>query len=155
MVHQSLFEVVFRCNRLGVSIDKLEREVADDPHERREVLGVLLWVGVVVAAARLNLDVLREVNDQAQVVQLRLIYRLLAVIDEIRGEENGERKDSHIVVLLLICGAQSLRVQDEHLDRVAIRREAVHRLAPNPNSLYKIKGRVSGQCSHIYTALRR
>ena len=68
MVLKSLFKVVFRCNRLGVGIDELQREVADDPHERWEVLGVLLRVRVVVAATSLDLNILREIDDQAEVV---------------------------------------------------------------------------------------
>ena len=68
MVLKSLFKVVFRCNRLRVCVDELEREVADDPHERWEVLGVLLRVRVIVAATSLDLNILREIDDQAEVV---------------------------------------------------------------------------------------
>ena len=68
---------------------------------------------------------------------------MLAVIDEIRGKKNGEREDSHIVVLLLVRGTKAFCVQDQHLNRVTVRREAVNRLAPNPYSLLKFKGRVS------------
>ena len=51
-----------------ICVHKLQREVAHDPHERREVLGVLLGVRVLVAAAGLDLDVLRQVDHQGQVV---------------------------------------------------------------------------------------
>ena len=52
------------------------------------------------------------------------------------------------MVLLLICGAESFRVKDQHFNRVTIRREAVDWLAPDPNSLLKTKGRVS---THTHT----
>ena len=61
----------------------MEREVADDPHERWEVLRVLLRIGVFIGATSLDLDVLGQVDNQRQVVQFGLINGLLAVIDEV------------------------------------------------------------------------
>ena len=73
-----------------VGVDKLEGEVADDPHERGEVLRVLLGVRVLVTSACFDLDVLSEVDDEAEIVELRLINGLLAVIDEVGSEQDGE-----------------------------------------------------------------
>ena len=68
----------------------MQREVAHDPHERWEVLGILFGVRVIVPATCLNLYIFREIDDEAQVVELGLVDRLLAVIDEVGGEEDGE-----------------------------------------------------------------
>ena len=116
-------------------IDELKSEVAHDPHERGEVLRVLLGVRVVVAASGFNLDVLREVDDEAEIVELGLIDRLLAVIDEVGCEQDGQRENSHIVVLLLVGGAEAFGVEHEHLDGLAVGREAFNRLAPDPYTL--------------------
>lgn len=64
----------------------MEGEVTHDPHQRGEVLGVLIRVGIIVTTTGLNLNVLREVNDEAEIVELGLVDRLLAVIDEVGGE---------------------------------------------------------------------
>ena len=123
-------------------IDELKSEVAHDPHERGEVLRVLLGVRVVVTASGFNLDVLREVDDEAEIVELGLIDRLLAVIDEVGCEQDGQRENSHIVVLLLICGAEPLCIEHEHLNGVTIGCEAINRLTPDPHSLLKQKRRL-------------
>lgn len=64
----------------------MQGEVTHDPHQRREVLGVLIRVSIIVTTTGLNLNVLREVNDEAEIVELGLVDRLLAVIDEVGGE---------------------------------------------------------------------
>lgn len=46
-------------------------------------MGVFLRVSVVVAATGLDLDVLGEVDDQREVVELRFVDGLLAVVDEV------------------------------------------------------------------------
>ena len=85
-----------------VLIDELQSEVSDDPHEGGEVLRVLFRVSIIVTATGLNLDVFGQIDDETQVVELGLVNRLLAVIDEIGSEEDGEGENSHIVVLLLV-----------------------------------------------------
>ena len=85
-----------------VLIDELQSEVSDDPHEGGEVLRVLFRVSIIVTATGLNLDVFSQIDDETQVVELGLVNRLLAVIDEIGSEEDGEGENSHIVVLLLV-----------------------------------------------------
>lgn len=90
---------------LAFRVDQLEREVAHDPHQRWEVLSVLLRIGFLAPTACLDLDVLGQVDNQAEVVELGLINRLLAVINEVGREQDGERENAHIMVLLLIGGA--------------------------------------------------
>ena len=118
-----------------VGVNQLQSKVTDHPQQSREVLGVLLGICVVIASAGFDLDVLGEVDDEGQVIEFGLINGLLAVIYEVGCEQDGERKYSHIVVLLLICRTQAFCVQHKHLDGVAVRSQTLHRLAPDPNTL--------------------
>jgi len=68
LVLKGFLQVVFRCNWLRIGIDELQGEITDDPHQRREVLGVLFGIGVFVAAASFDLNVLGEVDDETEVV---------------------------------------------------------------------------------------
>ena len=136
---EGLLQVVFRGDRFGVCIDELQGEVTNDPHERREILGVLFRIRVFIGPSCLDLDVLCQVDNEREVVQLGLIDGLLAVIDEVGGQKNGQRKDSNIVICFFICGAKSLSIKNKHLNRVPIWCETIHGLTPDPNTLKQEK----------------
>ena len=70
-----------------VGVNQLQSKVTDHPQQSREVLGVLLGICVVIASAGFDLDVLGEVDDKREIVQLRFIDRLLAVVNEVGGKQ--------------------------------------------------------------------
>ena len=65
LVLECFFKILFGGDRLLLFVHQLEGEVADHPHERGEILRVLLGVGIVSASAGFDLDILREVDNQA------------------------------------------------------------------------------------------
>ena len=71
---ERLLEVVLRGDGLALSIDQLEGEVSNDPHERWEVLGILLWINIFLAdAGALDLDMLGQVDHKREVLKGVLI----------------------------------------------------------------------------------
>ena len=135
LVLESFFEVIFWGYRFLFTVDKLEGEIADNPHEWGEVCGILFRICVFVSTARLNLNVLCEVDYQTQVVKLGFVNRLLRVVDEVGGEQNGEREDTNVVILLFVSGTQALGIENQDLDWFTIRGKSFNWVRPNPNSL--------------------
>ena len=70
---ECFFKILFGCDWLLIGVNKLQGEVSDNPHEGREILGILLWVCVLGATPSLDLDILGQVDDEGQVIQLSFI----------------------------------------------------------------------------------
>jgi hypothetical protein len=73
LILQGLLEVVLGCDWLLVRVNQLKGEVTDHPHQRGEILGVLLGVGLIRPSTGLDLNVLSKVDDERQVVELGFI----------------------------------------------------------------------------------
>jgi hypothetical protein len=71
---EGLLEVLFGSNWLALLVNQLKREVSHNPHERREVLRVLLGVDFILAQAlSLKVYVFCEVDDQGEVRESVLV----------------------------------------------------------------------------------
>ena len=103
-----------------IGIDKLKSEIPDNPHQTREVLSILIWISIIIATSGLDLNILSQINDQTQIVQFCFIDGLLAVIYEVRCQQNCERKDAHIVILLFVGGSESFSVEHEDFDGITV-----------------------------------
>lgn len=116
-VLERVFEVVLRCDGLTCFILELEREVAQDPVEGREVaLDELFVVDVGV----FKLDVFRQIQDEVEILDGRLVDRASRVVYEATGEEQSEREDFVVVVAVLVECAESFGVHDNHVDFLVV-----------------------------------
>ncbi len=59
-----------------------------------------------------QLDVLSQAHDHVEIVKLRLINCVLAVVDKVATHENRKGKNSHVVVLVFVGITEPLSVDD-------------------------------------------
>ena len=84
----------------------------------------------------MDADALRELCDQAQLVEGRRVDRLVRVVDEERREEDGEAKDLGVVTLSGGDRLQALRVEEkEVVRRIGRPRFLRVRRPPQPDAL--------------------
>jgi hypothetical protein len=98
LVSERFLEILLTRDRLLFRVNKLQCEVTDYPHETGEVLGVLFGISLLFDAARLNLNVFGQVDNETELLEGVFINTSYAVVYEKTSEKNCQRKNPHIVV---------------------------------------------------------
>ena len=63
---------------------------------------------------------LGQVDNYVKLVETLLIYRVQAVVDQLAWEEHTERHNAQVVILALIYGVKTFRVDNEGGDLLTI-----------------------------------
>ena len=72
-----------RSYGLILGIEKLQSEIANDPHKAREVLAIVIKLCVLIRWSSLDLNILSEVDDKGEVRERCLVDAANAVINEV------------------------------------------------------------------------
>ena len=77
-----------------------------------------------------QLYIFGQISNQVQLVQCSLVYVAHTVIYEATTQQYCQSENSHVMILTLIEGAQSLSVNYEHLYWLSLRCGALYWLSP-------------------------
>jgi len=85
-----------------------------------------------------------QVDHERETREGVLVDASHTIVYEETWQEDGKWENAHIMIAILVKGAQTLSVHDQHLDWIAFRRETLDWLAPDPDSLLDKKIMFSG-----------
>mmetsp|Transcript_5754 Transcript_5754/g.20299 ORF Transcript_5754/g.20299 Transcript_5754/m.20299 type:complete len:306 (-) Transcript_5754:348-1265(-) len=133
---QGAFKVLLRGEGVAVLVHQQEREVTYHPQEVREEVGKLR-AGLRLTAGfsvRLGSDVLRQLDNEREVVERRLVDGSDGVVDEVGRQQQGERKDLRIMVGIGVKRSDAFGIDYEQLYFTAIRQLRHERFVPEPQA---------------------
>ena len=114
LLFEGIFQVLLGTDDIFEFILQLEREVTDNPEEGREVLAHRVRI-LILNLGPLHLKLLRQIDDQREVLQGTLIDRPHGIVDEIGTQKQRQQEYPRVMILVLVEGADALGVDDEHL----------------------------------------
>ena len=115
----------------------MQGKVSHYPQELWEDGLELLRVSILCILATLGFELyaLGQVCYKTQLAERILVDTPNTVVNEKGAQKQGESENSHIMVLVLIEGSKTFRVDHEHTDRFTISTLSLHGLSPNPKPL--------------------
>jgi hypothetical protein len=133
---QGQLQVLLRCYCCTFLVNKGEIEVPNEPEEGGENLGELFRVLLVSELGTPQLDMLSHVDNQVELRQALLIYRVHAVVNQLAAKKQTESQNAQVVVLTLVDSVESFAVDHYCSHLLASGRPAVRDWAcVNPKTL--------------------
>ena len=130
---QGVLKIFSHGDRIAILILKSKRKVSQDPKEAGKVLSHLICIFGLFAL--LDLQGLRKIDHQREVVERILIYWSHAVVYEQRTEQQREQEDLRIVILLLVKSSKAFCIDNDDRHLLLFVSLTIENLSPNPKSL--------------------
>jgi uncharacterized protein YhhL (DUF1145 family) len=130
---QRVLKIFSHGDRIAILILKPKRKVSQDPKEAWKVLSHLICIFGLLAL--LDLQGLRKIDHQREVVERILIYWSHAVVYEERAEQQREQEDLRIVILLLVESSKAFCIDNDDRHLLLFISLTIENLSPKPKSL--------------------
>ena len=148
---QRIFQVLSHCDWVAILIFESQCKISQYPEEARKILSHLVSIRCFLTS--LDLQGLRQVYDQGEIVQCVLVDWPHTIINQQRAEQQSQQEYFGVVVLLLVECSKSLSVDDYDWHFLFFVSCAIKYFFPDPKPLRaSINGRADCE-AHILCAV--